>query len=106
MNVDREAFLSDKGVALEQLSEQYKRHLTASADDENQRESLVSTRGQLKRQRQVSARGTPQRQNERVTFRQPIDNKTKTEYSPEDNKLIHQQLTATDVAPMACMSAA
>ena len=101
MNVDSEAFLSDKGVALEQLLEQYKHHLIASADDENQRESLVSTRGQLKR-RQVSARGTPQRQNKRVTFRQPIDNKT--EYSPADNKLA--QLTATDVAPIAYVSAA
>ena len=99
---DREVFLSDQSITLKQLLEQCGHHLIASADDENQRESLVSTRGQLKRQRQVSAGGTPQRQNKRVTFRQPIDDKT--EYSPADNKLVHK-LTATDVAPIAYISA-
>ena len=129
MTTDEEAFLSDQSVSLEQLLEQCRHLLIASADDENQRslaltrgqpqrqnqiqqaESLVSTRGQLKRQSPVTARSSLQRQqnkSKRVTFRQPIDNKTckriKLEHSPAD-KLNQIQLAATDVAPIAYVSA-
>ena len=103
---DGEGFTSEPiSAALDRMLEAHKHNLMASVDDESPKESLVTTRGQMKR-----------KNNKRVTFSEPVIQykRLRTEFKGQQKTMAvpvyrqsieQQRMAARDIAPIVYVTA-